>query len=243
MAENPASQDSGLKPLDDGKFERVLVIVAHPDDAEYGTSAVVAEWTSRGIEVGYVLATGGEAGMQRPPAEARELRAAEQRAACDIVGVEHLRILDFPDGLVEYGIALRKALTYEIRAFQPDAIITGSGELHVPWGVDHPDHRAVGLAAIDASRDASNKWLFTDQFDHGVEPWQASMLLLTGTQPTHYVEVSESSVQKSVASLAAHEHYLADLPDHPAPESFIPPMLAATGKPVGVPYAMGFAQH
>lgn len=69
------------------------------------------------------------------------------------------------------------------------------------------------------------------------------MLLLTGTQPTHYVEVSESSVQKSVASLAAHEHYLADLPDHPAPESFIPPMLAATGKPVGVPYAMGFAQH
>ena len=243
MAEAPRPPDSGLQPLDDGKFERVLVIVAHPDDAEYGTSAAVAEWTARGINVGYVLATGGEAGMQRPPAEARQLRAAEQRAACDIVGVEYLRILNFPDGLVEYGIALRKALAYEIRAFQPDAIVTGSGELHVAWGLDHPDHRAVGLAAIDASRDAGNRWLFTDQFDDGVQPWQTPTVLLTGATPTHFVEISESSVEKSVASLTAHKAYLADLPDHPKPELFIPPMLAATGESAGVPYAMGFAQH
>ena len=243
MVENPSPPGPSLEPLDDGAFQRVLVIVAHPDDAEYGTSAAVAEWTSRGIEVGYVLATGGEAGMQRPPAKARELRATEQRAACDIVGVNHLRILDFTDGLVEYGIALRKALTYEIRVFQPDVIITGSGELVVPWGLDHPDHRAVGLAAIDASRDAGNKWLFTDHFEAGLEPWSVSTLLLTGTEPTHFVAVSETSVQKSVASLAAHKHYLADLPDHPAPEACIPPMLAAVGELVGVPYAMGFAVH
>ena len=243
MVETPSSSSSSLKPLDDTDFSRVLVIVAHPDDAEYGTSAAVAEWTSRGVEVGYVLATGGEAGMQRPPAEARELRAVEQRTACDIVGVKHLRILDFPDGLVEYGVALRKALTYEIRAFRPDVIITGSGELHVPWGLDHPDHRAVGLAAIDASRDAGNKWLFTDQLSDDIQPWQVSTLLLTGTDPTHYVPVSESSVEKSVASLGAHKHYLADLPDHPAPEAFLPPMLAAVGELADVPYAMGFALH
>lgn len=243
MADNPLASSSSLTPLDDSGFKRVLVIVAHPDDAEYGTSAAVAEWTARGIEVGYVLATGGEAGMQRPPEEARELRSIEQRAACDIVGVEHLKILDFPDGLVEYGIALRKALAYEIRAFRPDAIITGSGELHVPWGLDHPDHRAVGLAAIDASRDAGNKWLFTDHFDDGVEPWEVATLLLTGTEATHFLPVSELSVQKSVASLAAHKHYLADLPDHPAPETFIPAMLAELGDSVGVPHAMGFAVH
>ncbi len=243
MTENSAPSASSLQPLDDGDFQRVLVMVAHPDDAEYGTSAAVAEWSSRGIEVGYVLATGGEAGMQRSPAEARELRAAEQRAACDIVGVEHLRILDFPDGLVEYGIALRRALTYEIRAFQPDAIITGSGELHVPWGLDHADHRAVGLAAIDAARDAGNQWLFTEQLNDGMEPWHVSTLLLFGSEPTHYVTVSDSSVEKSVASLAAHKYYLADLPDHPAPEAFIPSMLAEVGAIAGVPYAMGFTVH
>ncbi|GAA4118320.1 PIG-L deacetylase family protein [Enteractinococcus coprophilus] len=243
MVEHPSPLSPSLVPLDDGAFQRVLVIVAHPDDAEYGTSAAVAEWTSRGIEVGYVLATGGEAGMQRPPAEAYQLRAAEQRAACDIVGVNHLRILDFPDGMVEYGVALRKALTYEIRAFQPDVLVTGSGELVVPWGLDHPDHRAVGLAAIDASRDAGNRWLFTEHFDEGLGPWQVSTLLLTGTEPTHFVSVSKASMDKSVASLAAHKHYLADLPDHPAPEAFIPPMLAAMGEPAGVPYAMGFAVH
>lgn len=240
---NETRSSSSLTRLDDSQFQRILVVVAHPDDAEYGTSAAVSSWIQRGIEVGYVLATAGEAGMQRPPDEARAVRAAEQRAACDIVGVHHLRILDFPDGLVEYGVALRKALAYEIRAFQPDALVTGSGELHVPWGLDHPDHRAVGVAAMDAARDAGNTWLFTEQFQQGVEPWEVSTLLLTGTAPTHFVEVTENSVEKAVASLAAHEQYLADLPDHPAPQDFIPPMLEAQGKAAGVPFAMGFAVH
>lgn len=243
MTEAHAASETPLKPLDDTTFTRILVIVAHPDDAEYGTSAAVSEWTARGIEVGYVLATAGEAGMQRSPEEARSVRVAEQRAACDIVGVEYLKILNFPDGLVEYSIALRKALAYEIRTFQPDAIVTGSGELHVGWGLDHADHRAVGLAAIDAARDAGNKWLFTEHFDEGVEAWQVSTLLLTGTTPTHFVQVSEASVDQAVASLSAHEQYLADLPDHPAPADFIPAMLATVGELSGVPYAMGFAQH
>lgn len=242
MSADARNSDS-LDRLDDSQFQRVLVVVAHPDDAEYGTSAAVSTWTERGIEVGYVLATAGEAGMQRAPEQARAVRAAEQRTACDIVGVDHLRILDFPDGLVQYGVALRKAIAYEIRAFRPDAVVTGAGELHVPWGLDHPDHRAVGLATVDAARDAGNQWLFTEQLQDGIEPWEVSTLLLTGTVPTHFVEVSDSGVQIAVASLAAHEQYLADLPDHPAPQDFIPPMLEAQGKAAGVPYAMGFAVH
>src|SRR5690625_3178295 len=104
MVTQEGSPASVLTSFDISDVARVLVVVAHPDDAEYGVSAAVAMWTEQNIEVGYLLATAGETGMQRPPIEARKVRAAEQRAACDIVGVDHLQILDFPDGLVQYGI-------------------------------------------------------------------------------------------------------------------------------------------
>lgn len=239
MVEQPASTPV-LERLDDSTFQRVLVVVAHPDDAEYGTSAAVANWTKRGIEVGYLLVTAGEAGMQRSPAEARTVRLAEQREACDIVGVKHLTMLDFPDGLVEYGIPLRKAIAHEIRRFQPDAVVCGSGELYVGWGLDHADHRAVGLATIDAVRDAGNQWLFQDQLVDGVTPWETGSILLTGTKPSHYVAIAASEVQQAVASLAAHREYLADIPDHPAPADFIPGMLKDMGQAAGVDTAMAF---
>lgn len=237
------ASDQPLTTLDDAGFRRVLVVVAHPDDAEYGTSAAVSMWTERGVEVGYVLATAGEAGMQRPPEQVRDIRAQEQRAACDIVGVEHLRILDFPDGQVEYGLELRRAIAREIRAFQPDVVVSGAGELVVPWGLDHADHRAVGLATIDAVRDAGNQWLYTEQLNNTITPWETSTLLLTGTQSSHYLEVSETAVEKAVASLAAHEQYLADIEDHPSPKDFIPEMLAEQGQAAGVSYAMTFQVH
>ena len=242
-----AEQHASTTPLtllDDQDFKRILVVVAHPDDAEYGTSAAVSMWTERGIEVGYLLATAGEAGMQRPPEDARRIRVQEQRDACDIVGVEHLRFLDFPDGLVEYGIELRRAIAREIRVFQPDVVISGAGELVVPWGLDHADHRAVGLATIDAARDAGNQWLFTEQLDdEGLTPWEVSTILLTGGQSNQYVEITETALNKAISSLAAHEQYLADLADHPAPQDFIPEMLAEQGRAAQVPYAMGFQVH
>src|SRR5699024_3923322 len=243
MVTQEGSPASVLTSFDISDVARVLVVVAHPDDAEYGVSAAVAMWTEQNIEVGYLLATAGETGMQRPPIEARKVRAAEQREACDIVGVDHLQILDFPDGQVEYGIELRKAIAYEIRAFQPDVIISGAREDRVPWELDHADHRSVGFATLDAARDDGNQWLYTEQFHEGLTAWETDTLLLTGTEPTHYVEVSQNAVEQAVASLSAHREYLADLPDHPAPKDFIPEMLAAQGKAAGVPYAMGFARQ
>lgn len=243
MVEPSETSAATLARLDDAAFERVLVVVAHPDDAEYGTSAAVSMWTERGIEVGYLLITAGEAGMQRPPAEAREVRAAEQRQACDIVGVDHLTILDFPDGMVEYGIELRKAIAHEIRTFKPDAVVSGAGQLKVGWGLDHADHRAVGLATIDAIRDAGNQWLYTEQLRDGITAWEISTVLLTGTEPTHFVEVSEAGVDKAVASLAAHQEYLADIPEHPVPADFVPAMLQEVGTAAGVNHAMAFATY
>ena len=83
-----------LPALPEETFKRVLCVVAHPDDMEYGTSAAVARWTARGVEVGYLLLTRGEAGMPNPPEETARLRVAEQRAACDAVGVKHLTVLE-----------------------------------------------------------------------------------------------------------------------------------------------------
>ena len=233
-----------LEPLDDAGFRRVLVVVAHPDDPEYGTSAAVAEWTSRGVEVAYLLLTSGEAGMQRPPEEAGPLRAEEQRRACEIVGVERLTILDFPDGVLEYGLELRRAVAREIRRVRPDVVISGSGDLLVPWGIDHADHRAAGLATIDAVRDADNRWVFPELLrDEDLGPWGATWLLVTGTRPTNYIEIGEDAERSAVASLAAHEAYLEDLPWHPAPGEAIPEMLRGQGAAAGVPRAVTFGVH
>lgn len=241
MSELNAAQ---LEPLDHQTIERVLVVVAHPDDAEYGTSAAVAQWTAEGIEVAYLLLTAGEAGMQRSPAEAGPLRAQEQRRACDTVGVDRLTILDFPDGTLEASLALRLAIAREIRAFRPDAVVCGSGAVMVPWGIDHADHRAAGIATIDAVRDADNRWIFPELLrDEDLAPWGATWLLLTGTEPTHFVPVDPSSVERAVASLSAHEAYLADLPWHPDPQDAIPQMLAGQGQAAGVEHAVTFAAH
>ena len=176
--------NSSPAPLDTSTLQRVLVVVAHPDDAEYGTSAAVATWTAAGVEVAYLLLTAGEAGMQRPPEEAGPLRAHEQQAACDAVGVSRLTILDFPDGTLEYSLGLRRAIAREIRTFRPDTVVCGSGELMVQWGVDHADHRVAGVATLDAVRDADNRWVFPELArGEDLAPWGVSRLLLIGGVP------------------------------------------------------------
>ncbi|WP_257160088.1 PIG-L deacetylase family protein [Corynebacterium cystitidis] len=210
--------DSTLTPLDTTGVERILCVGAHPDDLEYGISAAVAAWTAAGITVDYLLLTAGEAGMQRPPAEVGPLRAKEQQRACDIVGVTELRILDFPDGLMEYGIPVRKAIAEAIRELKPDWVVTSNFDLEAPWGINHVDHRVTGKATADAVRDAGNKWLFDDLG----APHAASKFLVGGvTDPTHYQDVAGEFFDKGVASLAAHKEYLADLPNHPSPQEVL----------------------
>ena len=232
-----------LPPFEE-PITRVLVVVAHPDDAEYGTSAAVTTWTSAGVEVSYLLLTAGEAGMQRPPEEAGPLRAAEQRNACDAVGVTGLTILDFRDGAREYSLDLRRAIAREIRRVRPDVVVSGSGDLKVTWGFDHADHRAAGLATIDAVRDADNRWCFRDLLDEGLEPWGVTWLFLVGVfDPTHHVPVTEEGRDRAVRSLEAHAAYLADLPWHPKPDDVVDDVLKEGGEASGVPRAVVFGVH
>jgi LmbE family N-acetylglucosaminyl deacetylase len=236
-----------LPALPDESFQRVLCVVAHPDDMEYGTSAAVARWTARGIEVGYLLLTRGEAGMPNPPEETARLRVAEQRAACAVVGVEHLTVLEHPDGVLVYGLDLRRDICREIRRFQPDVVLGTGYEIEMPYGFDQADHRAAGLATLDAVRDAGNRWVFREQVDgEGLEPHSVRWYItpgLAGSGATHGVEVTGEPLRRGIASLEAHAAYLAALPDHPDPQAFIPMFAAMSGKAMGVEHAVLFRAH
>ncbi|MFD4675252.1 PIG-L deacetylase family protein [Lentzea sp. NPDC058450] len=234
-----------LPALPEETFRRVLCVVAHPDDMEYGTSAAVARWTANNIEVGYLLLTAGEAGMPNPPEETARLRAAEQQAACAAVGVKHLTILGHPDGHLVYGLDLRRDICREIRRFKPDVVFGSSFAVETPWGFDQADHRAVGLATLDAIRDAGNRWIFPEQVDEGLEPHSPRWYLVPGMGPgvTHGVDVTGEPLRRGVASLEAHAAYLAALPGHPAPADFIPKLAAMGGQAMGVEHAVLFRAH
>jgi LmbE family N-acetylglucosaminyl deacetylase len=231
-----------LPALPEESFHRVLCVVAHPDDMEYGTSAAVARWTARGIEVGYLLLTRGEAGMPSPPEETARLRFAEQQAACAAVGVSHLTVLDHPDGMLVYGLDLRRDICREIRRFKPDVVLGCNYAIDTPHGFEQADHRAVGLATLDAVRDAGNRWVFPEQVDdEGLEPHSARWYLVPGLDgATHGVDVTGEALRRGVISLEAHAAYLAAIPGHPAPADFIPVIAAMGGKVMGVEHAVLF---
>lgn len=230
-----------LPALPDADWSRVLCVVAHPDDMEYGASAAVATWTARGVKVAYLLLTSGEAGMQATPEEVGPLRADEQARACAVVGVDDLTILNHPDGMLVYGLDLRRDIARAVRRFRPDAVMTANFDFEAYGGLNQADHRAAGLATVDGVRDAANTWIFRELAEEGLPKWQTRHLLVAGhPEPTHAVAVTADAVAASIASLAAHSAYLADLPGHPQPEDFIPEILGEGGEAAGTENAVVF---
>ena len=230
-----------LPKLPDRDWSRILCVVAHPDDMEYGASAAVAHWARQGKQVAYLLLTSGEAGMQLPPEEVGPLRAQEQQQACAVVGVETLRILNHPDGMLVYGLDLRRDIARMVREFRPDAVVTANFDIEAYGGLNQADHRVAGLATIDGVRDADNTWIFRELIDEGLPKWHAKALLIAGHPvSTHGVAVDQAAVDASVQSLQSHEAYLADLPNHPDPAVFIPDVLRAGGRSMGEEYAVTF---
>src|SRR6185295_582943 len=123
-----------LQALDES-WQRGLAIVAHPDDMEFGAAAAVARWTRQGKEIVYALLTSGEAGIDgMDPAEAGPAREAEQRESAAIVGVSQVEFLGLPDGVLEYGVPLRRELSKVIRTYQPEIVITNN--FHESWDED-----------------------------------------------------------------------------------------------------------
>ena len=166
----------------DESWTSALAIVAHPDDLEYGTAAAVARWTAQGKRVVYCLATSGEAGIDgMAPEECGPLREQEQRASAAIVGVDEVEFLGYPDGVLEYGLPLRRDIARAVRRHRPDVVITGN--YHESWGpgaLNQADHIALGRAVLDGVRDAANRWVFRELLDEGLQPWHAKRVLVAG---------------------------------------------------------------
>lgn len=233
-------QQRQLEPMPED-WQRALAVVAHPDDLEYGAAAAIAEWTTAGREIGYLLVTRGEAGIDGlEPGESARVREAEQLASAAVVGVSDVRFLDYKDGVIEEGVALRRDIAGVVRAFRPELMLTINHEDTfggVAWNT--PDHRAVGRATLDAAGDAGNRWIFTEQLEKdGLEAWGGVRWVGVAAtpSPTHAVAVGEESVERAVASLAEHRAYLAALVDQePAAyaRSFLVPGMEQVGERFG----------
>jgi LmbE family N-acetylglucosaminyl deacetylase len=224
-------------------WDTAVAVVAHPDDLEYGVASAVARWTGQGKKVTYLLATRGEAGIAgMPPEQTAPLRVDEERRSAAVVGVSVVEFLDHADGLVEYGIPLRRDLAAAFRRLQPEVVITTSFDL--TWGeegpVNHADHRAVGLAVLDACRDAANEWVFPE----AGPPWPGlrdAYVASSGT-PTHFVDVT-GTIDAGVASLREHQAYLDGLGREFDPEQFLKDMAGFVGLGAGCEYAVAFHRY
>ncbi|MFD0141885.1 MULTISPECIES: PIG-L deacetylase family protein [unclassified Streptomyces] len=225
--------DTSSSPLDDmpDDWQRALAVVAHPDDLEYGCAAAIAAWTDAGKEVVYVLATRGEAGIDAlAPATCGPLREQEQRASAEVVGVSAVEFLDHRDGVIEYGLGLRRDIAAAVRRHRPELVITLNHR--DTWGFgpggywNTPDHLAVGRATLDAAGDAGNRWIFPELTEQGLEPWNGvRWVAVAGTNtPTHAVDATPG-VERSVRSLLAHRAYIEGLTDQD-PEEYVRTFLA-----------------
>lgn len=231
---------AGMEQLPED-WQRGLVIVAHPDDIEYGAAAAVARWTGQGKDIRYVLATSGEAGIAgMAPADAGPLREGEEIASAAVVGVSEVEFLGYPDGRVEESLALRRDLAAAIRRHRPDMVVLFNfGDVWAPGYVNSADHRAVGRSALDAVSDAGNEWIFRELAE--LEPWTPRWAAVVGPTMTHAVDVTDT-IDKAEASLAEHRRYLEALSDEPVADQVRAVLEMTTGPKDGFPAerAVGF---
>jgi LmbE family N-acetylglucosaminyl deacetylase len=195
--------------------ERVMVIVAHPDDADFGPAAAIAGWIRAGTVAHLVCCTSGDAGADDPrtdPLELARLRETEQRAAADVVGYEAVTFLHRPDGALENDLALREQLVRLIRTFRPDAVVTMDPTvlIHEDGYVQHTDHRAAAMAALDACYPAARNGMAFPHLaiDEGLPPHEVHWLyLFWSDRPNAWVDTSET-VEVKLAALRAHASQL-----------------------------------
>jgi LmbE family N-acetylglucosaminyl deacetylase len=232
-----------LEPVSED-WQRALCVVAHPDDLEFGAAAAIARWTGQGKTVVYAMVTSGEAGIDGlDPDECRRVREAEEVESARIVGVDVVEFLHQPDGILEYGVPLRREIAAIVRKHRPEIVITGFfGER---WGgrmLNQADHIATGRAVLDAVRDADNRWVFHDQLVDGIEPWGGVRQVWSGGSDTaqHGVDTTDT-FDAGVESLAAHAAYIEGLGwENWDPREFLEGFGRQVGQRMGVALAAAF---
>ena len=198
-----------MTPLLDEEIKRILVVMAHPDDCDFGAGGTIANWTSRGISVSYCIITNGDQGGEDsdvPLDQMAKVRQKEQRAAGEILGVSDIAFLNYRDGSLMPSLELRKEIVREIRRTKPDRMVIQSPERNYERiFASHPDHLAAGETAIQAVYpDSRNPYAFTDLKDAGFEPWRVREVWITGSpNPNHFVDITDT-FSKKIAALKAH---------------------------------------
>ena len=190
--------------------KRVMVVAAHPDDIEFGSAGTVARWVRAGAEAAYVLATSGDVGIAEPgmtKEQAAKIREAESVAAAKVAGVIDVTFLREPDGMLENTMALRKRLVREIRRFRPEVVISGDPTMvFTPLGgINHPDHRAIAGATIDAIFPAAGQPnLFEELAEEGLKAHKIRKVYVTsrGLGDT-FVDISDT-VEVKIEALKQH---------------------------------------
>lgn len=203
---SPLDRHELISPL-----ERALVVISHPDDAEFGAAATIAQLTAADVRVDYVVTTDGSKGTEDPdmtPEALAATRMAEQRDAADILGVREIVHLGYPDGYLQPTLDLRRDITRQIRRFRPDLVITQNPQRrldHNPF-VGHPDHLATGEATLASVYPAARDHLNFPELwrDEGLEPWKVRQVLLTGVEePNLWLDISET-FDTGLAAILAH---------------------------------------
>ncbi|GAC1367332.1 MAG: PIG-L family deacetylase [Actinomycetota bacterium] len=227
-------------------FKRALIFTPHPDDAEVMAGATMAKWAAQGTEIIVCVVTNGAMGSNDPAVERDDLiatRRREQQEAAALLGVSEIVFLDYEDGYVEDSHDLRRDMIREIRRHQPDVVVGPDPALFYAGQqyVNHPDHRAVGLAFCAAvNPGATTVPLYrTDLFDRGFAPHQVQACLLGLTMNVDYVVDIAEFIDVKIASLKAHASQMADWEGM---EDFVRSMAALIGQTTGgaVPLAEGF---
>jgi LmbE family N-acetylglucosaminyl deacetylase len=225
-------------------FERALVVFAHPDDAEFGSSGTVAKWTNEGVRVRYVCVTDGSAGSNEPGARRDELavlRKDEQLAACEVLGVEECTFLGVPDGSVEVTLDIRRGITREVRRFRPDVFVVPDPVRM--WDserryINHIDHRNVGLACLAVvNPDAPTRPQFPELLEEGCEPFEIpNMWMPSWDQDVDmFVDISET-IDRKFEALRCHKSQIGDWPV----DEFIRERARQRGEAAGLPFAESF---
>ena len=220
------------------EIERVLAIMAHPDDVDFGAAGTVAQWTKSGISVSYGIVTDGDAGgfdPKIPRADIPAIRQREQRAAAESIGVHDVHFLGYTDGDVVVSQDLRRDISRLIRQVRPQRMLIQSPDRM--WDrlpASHPDHLASGEAAIRAVYpDARNPFAHPSLLQNeGLVDWIVpEVWMMASPSPNQFVDVTETFADK-IRAISCHE---SQLPAPDAIEERVRGWLAATASAAGLP--------
>jgi LmbE family N-acetylglucosaminyl deacetylase len=183
-----------------------LLVLAHPDDAEFAAAGTVARWTREGKQVVYLVCTNGNKGTidrTLDPADLAAVREQEQKAAANILGVKEVAFLHYPDQGLEDTPEFRKQIVRNIRKYKPRIILTSDPYRRY---IGHRDHRIAGQAALDAVYPYARDHLaYPDLLDQGLEPHRVEEIWFWGSEERTYFSDITDTFDLKIAALECHQ--------------------------------------